>query len=218
MRERIRGFYSILDAHDEALARILVRPVELGGCGSNVLQVRLKPASVAEITLAARMARAVCDEYGALCIVNDRVDIALVVGADGVHLGQNDLPIDKARAVVERMTQTRASERPFLIGISTNTRAQIEAAVAADADYVAFGPVFPTATKTDANPVRGLSGLRRAVAAARGIPVVAIGGITPDRADDIARTGAAAACAIDSVNHALDVARAGARLGASFLE
>lgn len=178
--------------------------------------MRIKPATAAQVIAAARMARTVCDEHGALCIINDRVDIALAVGADGVHLGQGDTPITKARAVIERMARTRPADRPFLIGISTHNRSQVEAAVAEDADYIGFGPIFETATKADPDPVQGLSGLRRAVKAARGIPVVAIGGIKPYQGREIADTGAVAACAIASVNGAADVARAGAELGAPF--
>lgn len=214
MRERIRGFYSILDRHDESLARVLVRPVEQGGCGASVLQVRMKEAKAAEVIAAARMARAVCNEYGALCIVNDRIDIALAVGADGVHLGQNDMPIDKARASLERLSVTR----PFLIGISTHSRRQINDAVMNNADYVGYGPVFKTKTKANPDPERGLAKLRAAVASACGLPVVAIGGITPEHAPDIAKTGAAAACSIAGVNGAEDTAAAGAAVTRAFLD
>lgn len=216
MRERIRGFYSILDKHDEALARLLVTPVDQGGCGSGVLQVRIKEASIAQVTLAARMARAVCTEFGALCIVNDRVDIALAVGADGVHLGQSDMPIDKARAVVQRMSRNRPADRPFLFGISTHNRAQVKAAVAEDVDYIGFGPVFEATTKGSGHPVQGIAGLRKAISAALGIPIVAIGGITADRADEIVQAGAAAACSITGVNHSADPARAGAAITECF--
>ena len=92
IRAKLRGFYAILDACDEALARLLVGPA-----GATVLQVRLKPASTREILAGARMARRVTTEAGAMLIVNDRLDVALAVGADGVHLGQDDLPLAAAR-------------------------------------------------------------------------------------------------------------------------
>ena len=215
MREQISGFYSILHAHDEALARLLLRPMSDGGAGSRVLQVRMKSPAWAptdEVVAAARMARRVCDEFGALCIVDDRLDIALAVGADGVHLGQDDLPIEDARAVLAQV----AWDRPFLIGISTHDTEQVRAAVASGADYLGFGPVYATASKANPDPVQGLAGLRAAVAAAGDVPVVAIGGITPETAAAVAAAGAAAACVISAVNHAADPAVAGARISRSF--
>lgn len=221
MLERISGFYSILDSRDEVLARALLRPVADGGCGSRVLQVRIKPRAAdgsslavdtAEIVAAARMARALCTEYGALCIVNDRLDIALAVGADGVHLGQRDLSLGDARAIVGN----RRDDTPFVIGISTNTPEEVATACRGGADYLGFGPVFATSTKANPDPVRGLDGLRAAVSAAGEVPVVAIGGITPERAAVVAGAGAAAACCIAAVNHADDRAGAGAAIGAAF--
>lgn len=215
-RERIHGFYSILDAHDEALARLLVRPVAQGGAGAPVLQVRIKraaPVPTAEILAAARMARAVTAEAGALLIVNDRLDIALAVDADGVHLGQDDLPLADARAVALRLHR----DRPLLIGVSTHDREQVCAAVRGGADYIGFGPVYATTTKMNPDPVQGIAGLRDAVAHACGLPVVAIGGITPERITEIAATGAAAACLISAVNRAEDPALAGSGVGAVFV-
>lgn len=223
MLERITGFYSILDSADETLARALLRPAADGGCGSRVLQVRLKPrhkdgstvvVETAEVVAAARMARALCTEYGALCIVNDRLDIALAVGADGVHLGQRDLSLADARAIVNN----RRIERPFIIGISTNTPDEVSTACRDGADYLGFGPVFATSTKANPDPVRGVDGLRAAVVAAGDVPVVAIGGITPERAPEVARTGAVAACCIAAVNHASDRAGAAARIFAAFAQ
>ncbi len=213
MIERISGFYSILDSDDEALARALVQPAEAGGAGSRVLQVRVKPdepVSCAEIVAIARMARRVCTEYGALLVVNDRLDIALAVEADGAHLGQDDLSLADARAVLKRV----GLERPFAIGISTHNRDQVVAAVAEGADYLGFGPVYATTTKKSAGPAWGPEGLRDAVAAASGVPVVAIGGITPSNVAEVAATGAAAACSISAVNHVANPAAAGAAMGA----
>lgn len=221
MRERIAGFYAILDSADEALARDLVRPADDGGCGAQVLQVRLKPPphaassvepNTAEVLAVARMARAVCTEFDAVCIVNDRLDIALAVAADGVHLGQRDLPLDAARAIVARQVLTR----PFLIGISTNTPEEVQEARTGGADYLGFGPVFDTRTKANPDPTRGLEGLREAVTHAGALPVVAIGGITPAHAAGIADTGAAAACCVSAVNHAADRVSAGVAMGAPF--
>ena len=191
-----RGFYAVLDRDDMQLARTLV-----GAGGAGVLQVRLKPASSAEILRVAHLARAVCNEAGAKLVVNDRVDIALAVGADGVHLGQTDLPIADARAI--------AGDR-LAIGISTHDPDQVRAAIAAAPAYIAYGPVFATTTKENADPVRGLEALREAVrlATEANIPVVAIGGITSASAADVFATGVMSVCAISAVNRAPDVAAA----------
>ncbi len=201
----VRGFYAVLDRDDDALAEALVDPA---GAGATVLQVRIKPGTTREILTVARRARAITRRVGALLIINDRVDLALAVEADGVHLGQDDLPLAAARALVGAA---------MLIGVSTHDEAQVRAAVAGGADYLGFGPVFPTQTKTDPDPVQGIQGLARAVTAATRVPVVAIGGITPCRAAAVAVTGAAAACAISAVNGAPDVGAAGARIRRAWL-
>lgn len=191
VRDAIRGFYAVLDRDDEALARALVRE-------ARVLQVRIKPrggrCEAAELVRIARMARRICDAAGAALIVNDRIDIALAAAADGVHLGQTDLSIEDARRI----------SGALWIGISTHNVAQVRAACAAGADYLGFGPVFATATKANPDPVQGLAGLRAAVVAAEGRPLVAIGGITAANVDDIYGTGAHALCAISAVNEARD--------------
>jgi thiamine-phosphate pyrophosphorylase len=190
-RDAIRGFYAVLDRDDEALAEALVS-------SARVLQVRIKPRrgrpDPAEVVRIARMARRICDAVGAALIVNDRIDVALAAGADGVHLGQADLPIGEARRI----------SRDLWIGISTHDLAQVRAACEVGADYLGFGPVFATATKANPDPVQGIAGLRAAVTAAAGRPVVAIGGITAANVDDIYGTGAHALCAISAVNDARD--------------
>jgi thiamine-phosphate pyrophosphorylase len=191
VRDAICGFYAVLDRDDPALARALVGE-------ARVLQVRIKPAAgpvdAGELVRVARMARRICDDAGAALIVNDRVDVALAVDADGVHLGQTDLPIEDARRIAPDLW----------IGVSTHNLAQVRAASEAGADYLGFGPVFATTTKANPDPVQGLEGLRAAVAAATGRPVVAIGGITAATAGEVYRTGAQAICAIGAVNGARD--------------
>jgi thiamine-phosphate pyrophosphorylase len=190
------GFYAVLDRDDRGLARTLV-----GAGGARVLQVRLKPAGAEEIVRVARMAREVCDTAGALLVINDRVDIALAVGADGVHLGQTDMPIAEARAL--------AGDR-LVIGVSTHNPQQVQAAVSQRPAYIAYGPVFATTTKRNPDPVQGLEALLEAVslATAADTPVVAIGGITPANAVAVFATGVTAVCAIGAVNGAEDVAAA----------
>jgi len=188
---RVRGFYAVLDRDDEALARALVAT-------ARVLQVRIKPpggrCDAAALVRVARMARRVCDEAGAALIINDRIDVALAAGADGVHLGQSDLPIADARRI----------SGALWIGISTHDVAQVRAACAAGADYLGFGPVFQTMTKERPDPVQGVAGLAAAVEAASGTPVVAIGGIGEAEVASVYRTGAQALCAISAVNGARD--------------
>ena len=196
---RVAGFYAVLDRDDEALARTLV------SSGARILQVRLKPADAADIVRVARMARRVCSEANVALVVNDRIDIALTVGADGVHLGQTDISIADARMLVgDRLA----------IGISTHDLDQVTRAVEHQPAYIAYGPIFATTTKQNPDPVQGLAALRDAVQAAGDIPVVAIGGITPAHASAIYATGAAAICAISAVNQAPDVAAAARALAA----
>ena len=184
---RLRGFYAILDRDDAQLARDLVGPG-----GARVLQIRIKPGDARTQLAIARMARPICDAAGALLIVNDRIDVALAARADGVHLGQTDLPLAEARRIAPKL----------IIGISTHDVAQVEAS--AGADYLGFGPVFATRTKANPDPVQGIAGLRLAVAAAHGTPIVAIGGIEPHAVSDIYAAGATSICAIKSVNDSED--------------
>jgi thiamine-phosphate pyrophosphorylase len=205
MPGEISGFYAVLDRDDPELAE---RLVAISGAGARVLQVRLKPAGTREIHAAAVMAREITRRHGALLVVNDRLDLAIAVGADGVHLGQGDLPLADARRLCERAGAS------LFIGVSTHDDDQVRAAVAAGADYLGFGPVYPTRTKQNPDPVQGIRGLTRAVAVAGAVPVVAIGGIGPDNVAAVARAGAAAACAIAAVNTAADVAAAGQAMAA----
>ena len=193
LADAIRSFYAVLDRDDPQLARALLT------AGARVLQLRIKGdqrIGGGELARIGRWARTMCDEVGAALVINDRLDVALTVGADGVHLGQTDMPLASAREV--------AGDRLW-IGISTHDVDQVRAAVAGGADYLGFGPVFATRTKKNPDPVQGLAGLRAAVIAAGTVPVVAIGGIPVDQASAIYATGAAAICAISAVNDAPDV-------------
>jgi len=190
-----RGFYAVLDRDDEQLARTLVGPQS----GAAILQVRLKPAATDDIVRVARMARRVCSEAGAQLVINDRIDIALAVGADGVHLGQTDLPLEPACTLVG----TRLA-----IGISTHNLQQVRDAVALAPAYIAYGPIFATTTKQNPDPVQGLAALRAAARVAGEIPIVAIGGITPATAAQVYAARATSICAISAVNAAPDVAAA----------
>jgi thiamine-phosphate pyrophosphorylase len=156
--------------------------------GARLLQLRDKDESSARVTRLAARIVAVAHAAGAKVIVNDRADIALLSGADGVHVGQDDLPVDAVRALVGREA---------IVGVSTHDREQIDAALAGDASYVAVGPVFATATKDTGYTPRGLDLVR--YAAGRGKPIVAIGGITLERAEEVAAAGASALAVISDI-------------------
>ena len=193
-----------LAPEDAASAAGLARALLDGGV--TILQLRMKGAEGRSMLQAALVLRALCDEARATFIVNDRLDVALAAGADGVHLGQDDLPLGDARAL---------SPPGFLIGVSTHDEAQARAAAEAGADYLGFGPVFATSTKERPDPVVGLE---RLAAVCRGVrvPVVAIGGITLEQIAAVAATGARAAAVIRAVNSAPDVVAAARAVAAAF--
>lgn len=173
-----RGLYAIVDPaacrgrDPEVVAAAILR----GGCA--VLQLRDKSASDRDRLSLARRLAARCRRAGVPFVVNDRPDLALLAGADGLHLGQDDLPIAEARRIVG-----------CVVGVSTHDEAQARRAVADGADLVAFGPVHPTASKADPDPVVGVERLA-GVCAAIATPVVAIGGITMENAAAVRRAGA----------------------------
>lgn len=184
---------------DEALARSralseVVR--EALAAGAPAIQLRLKGATARELLEAAHTLMPLVRSAGALLIVNDRLDVALAAGADGVHLGPDDLPVKDARAAVTEALGAVASA--FLVGHSVDTPVAAAQAEADGADYLGVGAVYPTANKSDAGEVIGVEGLRRVVEAV-GIPVVAIGGITPERARAVAETGACGCATIGAV-------------------
>ncbi|HHW55256.1 MAG: thiamine phosphate synthase [bacterium] len=173
--------------------------------GATAVQLREKDLAGRELLALAREYRELTRKYSALFIVNDRVDIALAVEADGVHLGQEDLPAPVARRLL-------GPEK--IIGISVDNVEEALQAQAAGADYVGLGPFFPTASKTDTGKPVTLDTLR-AVKAAISIPVVAIGGITAERAGDIIAAGADGVAVISAVVGAPDVKLAAQQLAAA---
>jgi thiamine-phosphate pyrophosphorylase len=162
--------------------------------GAPAVQVRAKTESARETVELARVLREKTRAAGALLFVNDRVDVALAAGADGAHLGDDDLPLPAARAVVPA---------GFLLGRSADTVEQAVLAREEGADYVGVGPVYATATKADAGSPVGLSRIA-AVSAAVGIPVVGIGGIDVSNAAEVVRAGAAGVAVIRAVMAAAD--------------
>lgn len=133
---------------------------------------------------------------GVRVIVNDRPDIAVIVGAGGVHVGQEDLPVEEARKICRP---------PLWVGVSTHNTEQLREAVRTSADYIAVGPIFPTATKENPDPVVGTKFLREA-RRMTSKPLVAIGGITLARAEDVFRAGADSVAVIGDLLSAPDPA------------
>jgi len=196
-RARLRGLYAIVARPDEAAAAI--------SGGAAVVQVRLKDAPAGEVLRVAREIVALA-RGRALVLVNDRADLALLSGADGVHVGDEDLPVPEAR---------RLLGPDLLVGRTTRTLAEGRLAVAEGADHVGFGPIFATTTKALAVPPRGLGPLRE-VSAALGAPVVAIGGIGADTIADVARAGAACAAVVGAIFGKGDPVENARRLAAAF--
>lgn len=158
--------------------------------GATVVQLREKHAVTLKFYEAAKAALAVAAERGLQLIINDRVDIALAVGAAGVHLGQDDLPPEAAR----RLLGAEA-----VIGYSTHSVAQALEAARLPIDYLAIGPIFTTSTKDNPDAVVGLDGLRAVRAAIGDLPLVAIGGITPVNTREVLQAGADSAAMISGL-------------------
>jgi len=156
--------------------------------GADIVQLRDKHAAKAELLAKARSLRRLTRRHGILFIVNDDVELALASDADGVHLGQGDMPLAEARRIVGK---------ELLIGISTHHIAQALEAERAGADYVGVGPVYPTATKPGRAAVT-TSYVAEAAARLR-IPFFAIGGISPETAEDVLAAGARRLCAVSAV-------------------
>jgi thiamine-phosphate pyrophosphorylase len=185
-------YYAMVDTaggHEPvALARILL------DAGARIMQLRLKDFGSRDFLAAARAVAAACHERGALLIVNDRADIARLAGADGVHVGQADLPLEAAR-------QIAGTDK--LVGVSTHTVEQARAAEAGGADYIGFGAIYTGGLKNVKN-ARGLEGLRMVRAAVK-IPIVAIGGISEQTIKQVLAAGADAAAIITDVVRAPDI-------------
>lgn len=182
--------YPIIDA-DVCRARA-VDAAGLAGAllegGARLLQLRWKAQGSAGFLALADRLQALVVRFGAQLVVNDRPDIALLCGAAGAHVGQEDLPV----ADVRRLLGPEA-----VVGISTHTPAQLDEALESEASYVAVGPVFGTATKDTGYTPRGLELVRQA--AGRGKPVVAIGGITLETAPSVFAAGASSVAVISDL-------------------
>ena len=161
--------------------------------GAPCIQLRAKEASAREMASLARLLLEDTHRAGALFFVNDRVDVALAVGADGVHIGSDDLPLAAARAIVPA---------GFLVGRSVDTPHEAKVAIEEGADYLGVGPVFATGSKGDAGPLVGLAGVRAVREAAGVTPVVGIGGIEAGNAAEVVGAGADGVAVIAAVMRA----------------
>jgi thiamine-phosphate pyrophosphorylase len=194
---RLPALYAIVDPLDTGRSPVALAAAYLAG-GARLLQLRLKDASARDLLAVALAIRPLARAAGALFLVNDRPDVARAAEADGVHLGQEDLPVAAARRVLPA---------GCLIGVSTHDLDEARAAVAAGADYIGVGPVFETRSKARPLAPRGLD-LVRAVRAVVACPCVAIGGITADTVAAVRAAGADSVAMIAALSRAPDPADA----------
>lgn len=158
--------------------------------GATLIQLRDKDAAPRDFYQQAAAALRVARDHQVKLIINDRVDIALALSADGVHLGQSDLPVDAARSLLGPGA---------VIGFSTHNLAQAKLAATMPVDYLAFGPIFGTSTKEKPDPIVGLQALAAARTAVGALPLVAIGGITSVNALEVLKAGADALAMISEL-------------------
>lgn len=191
----LKGLYAIIEnSLRPSLSNTEIAKQVLAG-GAKIVQLRGKDLFSKELLEQAREISDITRKAGAVFIVNDRADIALLSDADGVHLGQDDLPVAAARKILGKSR---------LIGISTHNLEQALKAEQEGADYIGFGPVFDTTTKADAEEAKGidaLAELKRRVS----IPVVAIGGITLENLREVINRGADCAAVISAIVKADDI-------------
>lgn len=181
--------YAIADTLGRPELSYLHLAEQLCAGGAKILQLRMKDQSSQECVDIAARVQAICHRTGCLLIINDRADIAKAVGAAGVHVGQEDLPVAAARKVLGPGA---------IIGLSTHDLGQATAAAHSGADYIGFGPLFGTQTKATGYTARGLDQLRT-IRAQVSLPIVAIGGISSQRAPAALAAGADAVAMISDI-------------------
>ncbi|WP_457639881.1 thiamine phosphate synthase [Persephonella sp.] len=156
--------------------------------GATVIQYRAKSKTASQMYQEAVVLKKVCRKYGVPFIINDRVDIAVAVDADGVHVGQDDIPAEAVRRIIGNQK---------ILGLSTKNIQQVKEANLLPVDYIGFGSIFPTGTKEDAT-LAGLEKLKEAVELSVQ-PVVAIGGINAENAEEVIKTGCAGIAVVSAV-------------------
>ncbi|MBI5682538.1 MAG: thiamine phosphate synthase [Deltaproteobacteria bacterium] len=188
-------FYPIIDTSQVLLSRIDDITRTIIQAGARLIQLRGKDISTRKFVDTANIIRPIAKKNNAAFIINDRVDIAVLVGADGVHLGQGDLPIEEARRLL-------GDEK--IIGISTHNEDEAKDAQTRGADYISFGPIFTTKTKKDAQEPKGILELKK-IRTKVNSPIAAIGGITLENAQDVYRAGADSAAVISDILKSDDI-------------
>jgi thiamine-phosphate pyrophosphorylase len=195
MRLVLPRLYVILDAALLTLPETQLA-ASLAEAGVRLLQYRNKQASARELLEKSRALAGALVPRKVTFIVNDRPDVAALAGASGVHLGQDDLGVEAARTLMEPNG---------VVGVSTHNEAQFRAAVSSSADYIAIGPIFATSSKRNPDPVVGLETIRQ-VRRLTDKPIVAIGGITLERAPEVIAAGANTVAVISDILRAADPA------------
>ena len=198
-RERLSDARLYLCA-EASVSDDLLRSAIAGGV--DTVQLRDKEAGEEELVRAAARFRRACEEGGALFVLNDRPDLALAAGADGVHVGQEDAPVDETRRIVGP---------ELLIGLSTHSVDQLDAGLRSDADYLSVGPVWETPTKAG-RAAAGLDYVREAAARAGDRVWFAIGGIDPDNVGEVIDAGAQRVVVVRAIRDAADPRGAAAEL------
>lgn len=195
--DKILGLYAIIDSAYVRPEKVKETASALLSAGVKIIQLRAKDWEASEILKAAKLIKEAALQSGAIFILNDRIDLALLSKADGVHLGQDDIPIKDARRLLGEGS---------IIGISTHNPEEAVLAESNGADYISFGPIFKTTTKKDAQSPKGLEALSQIRACSRS-PIVAIGGIKEDKAAGVMEAGADSVAIISDILLAGDISK-----------
>ena len=200
------GIYAICDDSVRPQLPLVQKAQALLAGGLGVIQLRLKRSSLADSVDAARAISRLCEQHHALCLVNDRVDVAMIANAHGVHLGAEDLPVEQARSLLGRGA---------IIGATVRNLREAQEAFQQGSDYVGLGPIYPTQTKTVDVPPIGLTELRR-ICRASPLPVVAISGITLANVEEVAASGPYCAAVVSDLLMSEDIAAKAQQLRRGF--
>ncbi len=200
------GFYGIADPGPAGNCCPIRIAEALISAGCPIIQLRMKDAGADNFLRTATVIRNLTRATGVALVINDRIDIALMCQADGVHLGQDDIPVEEARQLLGR---------DAIIGLSTHNIEQVKYALQQRPDYLGFGPVFPSLTKPGVLEERGLSKLQEAVRVAGGLPIVAIGGINMNNIGAILATGCHAGAPIGAITEHADAFEASLQMMAA---
>lgn len=200
------GLYALIDDTVRTDLSLVEKATSVLDGGVRVLQLRMKRTAPREAIAAARAVVERCRRADAVCLINDRVDYALVSGADGVHLGDEDLPPEEARALL-------GPDR--LVGVTVRSLEGIRTAMAHGASYVGLGPIFSTSTKQVAHALLGTDTLQR-IATESPLPIVAIAGITLQNIASVAQAGAHCAAVASDLLGARDLTERARALAGSF--